>query len=170
MAKKPAKRRRSNKFRAIRVATSVTLGALANNGVVASGLNSGGFDNEIYAISVDAMISVRNLTAGEGPLLCGYAHSDYTTAEIAEAILAQDGLFDNLIEQEQGKRHVRDAGFISGIASEEVLFDGKVKRTKLGFRVGDAQDVQMFVMNRSGATLTTGGIVETVGKLYLTLQ
>ncbi len=162
--------KRNKKFRTVRVAASATLGALANNAVVAVGLNSGGFDNEIYAISVDGMISVRELTAGQGPLLVGYAHSDYTTAEIAEAILAQDGLFDNLIEQEQGKRFVRDAIFLSGIATEEVANDGKMKRTKLGFRVGDAQDVQMFVMNRSGAPLTTGAIVEIIGKMYLTLQ
>ncbi len=167
MAKTSRRRRRRSGLIVVRAQGSVTLGTLSNLIVVASGLNPDGPNDTMWAISADLLLSTDGMTAGEGPLLVGIAHSDYSVVEIAEALAAGNFNQSDKIDVERGRRFVRDTGYFPVIATHEVIGDGKAIRTKLGFRVEAGQDLQLFVQNRSGVALTTGGIVKFDGKMYL---
>ncbi len=57
-------------------------------------------------------------------------------------------------------------GMLPQIAIDEVMGDGRPKRTRLGFSVGSGFGVELFVLNNAGTTLTTGAIVICNGNLY----
>ncbi len=121
-----------------------------------------------YCISADCLWAIRDLTAGEGPLQVGLAHSDYTASEIKEALEA-GASFDpgDKVEQEQARRLVRRSGQFAGQVPQEIINDGRPKRTKLGFMVSQGFNLNLWVKNKSGATLTTGAVVEISGTLYV---
>ncbi len=149
----------------INVRESIALGALVDEVVIKS--DSDAMNNDFFLISADLTWSLRDLTAGEGPIQCGLAHGDYTVGEIQEH-LNISGMEDagDKIAQEQGRRLVRRAGMFSGILAAETLNDGKPIRTRGKFTVQDLFAVGFWAQNQGGATLTTGGFVEVNGKLY----
>lgn len=110
---------------------------------------------------------MRNHTGSEGPVTVGFAHGDYTVAEIKEALEANAGLSDSdQVAIEQARRKVRVAGHFTGLSTDEVLNDGKMLRTRLNFRLGDSDELAIWAYNQNGAALTTGSVVECMGKLY----
>ncbi len=167
MAKHSSKKRRGN-FRAIKFNTQVALATLADEIIVKVNLFPNNSTMQTYCISVDSNIAVRDNTAGEGPIEVGYAHGDYDVTEIKEATEA-GASFDpgNKVSQEHNRRLVRMAGQLPMQAVDEVLNDGRPKRTKLGFMVSQGFNLAFYVKNKSGAALTTGAIVECYGTLYV---
>ncbi len=164
MAKKKASRRRS-RLAVINVSETLALTTLADNAVVA--VDSDPFGREFYAISADLYWAMKNHTAGQGPIILGIAHNDYTDVEVAEA-LNLTGMEDpgDKIAYEQGRRLVRRAGQFSGVGTDEVLNDGKVKRVRIGFVITDGFSLGFWAQNKSDAALTTGTIVDIQGKIY----
>ncbi len=160
------KRRYNPNFVGIRVNNSVALSTLADGAVLKLTLMQ--VTQEFYAITGHLSYSIRDLAAGEGPLLIGLAHGDYTVTEIKEAIEADQTSQGTKIEQEQTRRKVRDVGFVGGAASaEDALFDhGRIQKTKMGFHLEDGQNAVAWVQNLTGATLTTGAFLEVTGKIY----
>ncbi len=102
-------------------------------------------------------------TAGDGPVVVGLAHSDYTAAEIEECLEA-GGTWDegDKVAQEQGKRLVRIVGTIGD--SEEDINDGMPVKTKLNWLLATGDTLQTFIWNR-GIQMTTGMTVEVSGHL-----
>ncbi len=149
----------------INVSEQITVGALANNAVEAA--VSDPFGREFYLISADLLWNLRSATPGEGAIIVGIAHGDYTDPEIAEH-LNVTGMEDpgDQIAKEQGRRLVRRSGQFSVVASEETLNDGKPIRTKGRFVMTDGFALSFWAQNKSGATLTTGQVVNVNGKLY----
>lgn len=163
-----AKRRsskRKQRLAVINVDESIVLSTLADNAAIS--VDSDPFGREFYAISADLYWGLDGLTAGQGPIIVGMAHNDYTDVEVAEN-LNLTGMEDpgDKIAQEQGRRLVRRAGQFSGVSTNEVLNDGKAKRTKLGFVITDGFSLGFWAQNKSNATLTTGAAVNVNGKLY----
>jgi len=98
------KKRGSAGFRAIRIKSSITLGALADGVVLSAGPIGGTtFADRTYVISTDLRWAISGHTAGEGPLVVGVSHSDYSDAEVEEALEAQNALRSDKIAQEQGR-------------------------------------------------------------------
>ncbi len=118
-------------------------------------------------ISADLNWSVRDLTPTEGPVEVGLSTNDLSITEIIESLDAVPSGRDDVIALERTKRPVREVGMFSGVAAEEVLNDGKPIRTRMGFRHSATTATNIFAVNRSGATLTTGGVVTVTGKLYV---
>ncbi len=164
--KRSYSRKRSRKnFVAIPYKFTIALGTLANGIVISIPFQTLGED--LYIISVDAAWSLRNLTAGEGPISVGFAHGDYSVTEIKEALDAEVTDPDDKIAMERSRRQVRVVGSFPGLNTEEVLNHGNKLRQKIGFSIGDGHFLQGWAQNDSGnANLTTGANVLISGHIY----
>ncbi len=165
MARKRRGRRRG--FQAIPFNAELALGTLANDTLVKVSMLGGVFEEDFYCISVDALWSIKDLTAGGVPIEVGYNHGDLIATEVVQALDAN--LLDpsDIIQREHARRPVRRVGkFTDGAKTDMELNDGTLLRSKLKFMVNDQHAIQAWMINRSGATLTTGAIVNISGTLY----
>ncbi len=155
--------RRKQRFVYIPFTAQVALATLNDNTVLSAGLFGTVLVEDLYFHRIDATWSIRDLTPGEGPIEVGLNHGDYTNAEILEALDAN--LFDptDLVAAEQAGRKVRRVGKFSGALEAEVLNDGKPIRRAIRFKIGSTKEMEMFAVNRSGANLTTGAILDVEG-------
>lgn len=152
-------------YRKLKLNETMSLATLAAGDVISQAF--GGTLNERRVItSLVGLWSLRNLTAGQGPVEVGVAHSDYTAAEIEEC-LENLGSWDegDLIAEEQTRRKVRMIGAFSGETTDETLNDGKPIRTKLNWVVASGDTLQVWAWNRDSGTLTTGSQVVLDGHL-----
>lgn len=161
-------RKRNVKFSVIKFDFERSLGTLAADALTSINVLSNNMARPCYVISADTWWGKTGGTVGEGPLEVGYAHSNLSTAEIDEALLAEPNSPGEIIEREQATRPVRIAGLFSGFDTAESLNDGKVMRTKCGFTLDEGQNVLMWVKSLSKvANLTTGTFIRGIGKLYV---
>ena len=169
MAKKRGgNRRRNGRFATGNISTSLNLGALGDNVAISANMGDTTNGRGMHVLSIDLGVAIRDLTPGEGPIDIVVAHSDYSAAEIIEALSSNAGwVQDDLIEMERSRRMVRHVGTFSGLAESETLFDGRKRRFKLNWKLTEGKTVLLTAINRSAAALTTGGIVEGSGKAYL---
>ncbi len=165
MAKHRKSKGRRQSLAVINVSESLALLTLADDAVL--GVDTDPFGREFYAISADLYWGVRNHTAGEGPIIVGIAHNDYTDVEVAEN-LNLTGMEDpgDQIAKEQGRRLVRRAGQFAGQTTDEVLNDGKPMRVRIGFVITDGFSLAFWAQNKNGGSLTTGAVLEISGKIY----
>lgn len=151
-------------FVAIPFATNLALSTLGDDTVLKVATHGSAFGEDIFLISGDFFFSVQNSTSGEFPLIYGVAHNDLSVTEIKEALEAELTDPDDLIVKERTKRPVRKIAIQND--TNVPMNDGKPIRQKLGFTVGDGHSLALFVYNQSGATLTTGTIIEMNGTLF----
>ncbi len=127
---------------------------------------TGSADGAYRVRSIKAAWNSQELTDADGPLVVGYAHSDYTVTEIKECIEASAAIsVGSLIEQERSNRLVRVVGTL-GDAIDDVLNDGEPISTKLNWLIPIGKAVNMFVYN-DGITMTTGAAVRVNGSLWI---
>lgn len=145
------------------ISEEMAVGAIGDQGF--SGIDVGETVNErTFVSSVVASYGLNNFTAGEGPVGIYIAHSDYTNAEVAEAILATNG-WDrgNKVAREQAKRLVRLVGLAEiEDDGEEKLFDGRPRKIKLNWLLEEGDTLQFGVFALSG-TITAGGQIDVLG-------
>ncbi len=170
---KPGRRRGG--FVAIPIAGSVALGTLGDNAVITVG-SSGSYGEDLFIISVDLSASIRGLTAGEGdPMTLTISHSDYSDAEVQEALDVTLVDPDDKIEQERARRLVRKVGVFQQEGQMDDTFTAlralgrngnPVMRQKCRFSIGDGFTLDIGVWNRSGGALQTGAQLEFDGTVY----
>jgi len=163
-----AKRRRNANFEQVPVSRNGSLATLADGAVDVTLIQASAFGRSSRIHSVDLLWTLRGLTAGEGPLLFGVAHSDYTAAEIVEALAATIVDGSDKIALEQARRLVRRIGIFSGFDTNETFNDGKSMKTRLNWEIQDGKSLNIWVLNNSGAILTTGSAVQVNGHINLT--
>ncbi len=164
---KHIKRRRGSGLVVINIDMAVTLATLANQTVIVDSPAANElFSRSLYVISSDLYVTLRGATAGEGPIEVGWAHSDLSTGEIAEGILADTSNRNDQIALEQAGRKIRKIGMFGNLGTNEVLNDGKDVRTKIRFMVDTGNGLALYAFNRSGSALTTGQVVIITGKIY----
>ncbi len=147
---------------------SQALSTLGDNTVLTTNITAA-LVEPLYVMSMDITWGLRGGTAGEGPIRCGANHGDYNVAEILEALNAGQqitGRNVDMIEKEQARRLVRKVMSFDGLTTNEDWNDGNVKRVKLGWTIGVGKTLNLFEVNRSGAALTGGQVVEFSGKIY----
>ncbi len=169
MAHRPRRRavarKRSRKgFMVWPVQVQLALSTLGGGTVISAALLT--LDEDAFFISADLSWSMRDHTATEGPIVVGLAHGDLAVAEIAEAIVASPTHPGDIIAMERARRPVRNVGQLPGLNTEEVLNHGDVKRSPIKFRVDDTTTLNIWAQNQSGASLTTGTILEVSGVIY----
>ncbi len=122
---------------------------------------------DVLILSVDTIHTIRDLTAGEGPLEFGVADASLTVTEIAECLDASPAHKNDVPAVEHAKRKVRSIGMFDGAVGAEKFNEGRPRRIKLNWLIPASQSFPNFwVRNRSGATLTTGAIVEMNNRFY----
>lgn len=148
---------------------SFALATLASNDVLSGNL-AGTVDRNCRVTSIEATYSLHNLTAGEGPVVVGVSHGDYTDAEIEEALEAGSGGWTKAdkVSAEQANRLVREIGTFSGEATEETLNEGRPIKTKLNWGLATGQQLKIWAWNKSGGPLTTGSSVKATGHGWIT--
>ncbi len=160
-------RRRGSRLVVIPFSGSIALSTLANGIVIKVNFFSNAFDNEFYALSVRANWSIRTLTAGEVPIDFGYSLADYSVAEIAEKLNADEANQRlNQIAAEQARRKIRRTGIFAGPETDQTYADGQQQTSKLKFVIPDGGNLIGYARNSSGATLTTGATIQVFGTLF----
>ncbi len=164
MAKHRSMKKRN--YEDIEVDKTLALGTLASGQSSEVNLTSDTASENFITTRVELAWAIRDLTPGEGPLQVGVAKSDYTTTEI-DAFLENASGFTrgNLIQQEISRRQVRAIGVFPGELAHEVLNDGKEIKTRLNWRILEDSTLAAFIYNNSGASLTTGAVLEVRGRI-----
>ncbi len=110
--------------------------------------------------SIVATWSLDGMVAGQGPIIFGVAHADYTDAEI-EAVIENTGAWNSgdRTQQEVARRLVRQIGVFvgkQGTGTNDVQWnDGKPVKTKLNWPLITGQTLRMWAYNISAADLST---------------
>jgi len=166
-------RRRFN-LRKVRIASGIAVGALAAGDVIASaGTNA--VADKLRIISVDCAYGVSDLAAQvDDSFQFGWAHSDYTAAEIEECLEAGGAIdLGDKIAQERGNRLVREVGMISSsglTASGGGGFpfnDGRRVKTRLNWLLSAGDTLNLWVRNASGVIYTTGSSLQANGDIWV---
>jgi len=141
---------------------SLALSTLAAKTVISSD-NSESLVEKAWLSSLVARWSLSNFTAnaGDGPILVGVAHSDYSSTEIEEWIEnVQDWAEEDQIGAERGKRKIKQVGMFdippnTTPSSAMVLNDGKPIRTKCGWQLRTGQTVKFWAYNKGTSALAS---------------
>ncbi len=161
---KNTRRRRFN-LRRVKITPELNLGTLASDTALVVGA-TGASTATYRCMSLKTTWNLQNLTASEGPITVGYAHSDYSVAEIKEC-LESAGAIDvgDKIAQERANRLVRIVGSLD--AEESSLKNGQPVSTKLNWLIPIGKFVNVFAFNESTATLTTGSSLKVAGDMWV---
>ncbi len=166
MARKRKRGKNRRGFVAIPFSGSLSLATLVDESVLITSLFGSNFGEDIFVISIDSLWAIRDLTSGETPIEVGFAHGDLQVSELIATLVVELTDPDDIIAREVARRPVRRAGVFGASGTDLVLNDGKHIRTTMKISIGDGHNVSVWAANRSGATLTTGAIVEFSGTLY----
>ncbi len=160
-----AKRRRASRGRLVYLPfdESITLGTLVANGISTNALQTLTQDFDI--VGVKATVSFTDVTQGEGPLEVGWAQSELTGVQIVANRDASPTSQWDVLANEQSKRKVRVFGKSAG-TTDESLNNGLAVWRKMFLRIPSGKALcDLWIINRSGATLTTGAIVNLQGSV-----
>ncbi len=159
-------RRRFN-LRRVRITAEEALLTLGSDTAFTQTL-TGTSANRYRLVSAKISWALTNLTAGEGPIHVGFAHSDYSVTEIKECIESQTSIdINDKVANERAQRLVRTVGVLRGVAGGAVLNDGKPITTRLNWLIGIGQSVNFFSWNEGTAALTTGVLVTLTGDIWV---
>ncbi len=163
MAKRRRRRRRSmGRYIRGTVDEELDLGTLAARTAI-----SAIFDNVVNERTlVSSLVATWSLAdwtvaTGDGPVLVGVAHSDYTSAEIEEYLeQTQSWNEGNMIAQEINTRKIRRVGQfespIGGVAADSVVLnDGRAIKVKLNWIILQGQSLQVWAYNMGGSAFAT---------------
>ncbi len=161
-------RRKSPNFVVLKVSASLALGALANDTVITATLLD--LNDDLKIIGVDLTWNIGNYTlSNEGPVEVGLSTNAYTVTQILEAVDASPSSRSDEIALERSARRVRHVGVFPLAANPagESLNDGKpVRSRRLYWPLSTDRNVVIWGLNRSGAALTTGAVIDVQGKVY----
>lgn len=144
----------------------ISLGTLGAGQALAQDFDDN-VNDRMYAVSADVIVSMEGHTAGEGPLVCILAHSDYTGTEVLEWYQATQAWdLGDMIAQEQRRRKCRLIGVLPGDQENEVLNDGEPVRVPLKFYLESGKTLAQVLINNDGSALTTGTVVHYDGKIW----
>ncbi len=140
---------------------TLALGTLATRTLI-GGNASETVTEKTWVSSVVATWAMQGFTpaSGDGPILVGLAHSDYSDAEI-EAWVENSGSWsegDLVSTTEVGRRKCKMVGIFRGITAETfaaVLNEGRPIRTKLNWMLVTGQTVKIWAFNLGSSALAT---------------
>ncbi len=163
-------RRRFN-LRKVRIASFVNAGALASLDVIVGPITNN-LSDDMRFMSVDLTYSLDDIgaTQDDGQEF-GLAHSDYTAAEIEEALEASQSIdLGNKVASEQANRLVRVIGNFQGApgtGAGKSFNNGLPVKTKLNWKMSSGDQLSLWIRNGSGTVYTTGARVSILGNLWV---
>ncbi len=146
--------------------------------LAAKTLTSASFDNVVNERTlVSSVVARYSMTAftkstGDGPIMVGLAHGDYSNTEIEEFIENQGSWNEgDKIARERGARQIRMVGIFENPADEAesvVLNDGKPIKTKMNWILNQGITLKLWAYNLGTSALaTTAPIVQAEGHANL---
>ncbi len=171
MAHKRGRKRSMKGYTKGVVNEALALSTLAPNTLISALFDEAPVER-MLASSLVATWSIDDLLAGQGPLIFGVAHSDYTDAEI-EAYIENAGSWDtgDKIAQEVGKRLVRIIGSMvgeQGTGTDDVRFNsGRPIKTKLNWMLNTGDTLRLWAYNKDTGALTLNAILNADGHINL---
>ncbi len=162
MARKPRRNRKFRKYLRGNVDETLNLGTLAATTLVGANFDES-VNERTYLSSLKAIHTLDLLTqaAGQGPIMVGVAHSDYSDAEI-EAWIENTGSWDegDLVNQEIAKRKIRRVGVFDPQGEDTTvatvaLNEGRPITTKCGWILLQGQTLKQWAYNLGTAALAT---------------
>ncbi len=158
-----AKNNKRKGYRYLPVDEQLAVGTLGARSVIKSDFDSV-LDNDMFFMSFRGTWAIEAHTAAEGPIVVGLAHSDYTSAEVEEALEAIASWDQgDKVAQEQARRKVRTVGVFDGLTTIEKLNDGRAFTTKLRFMVEIGETLAAWAWNQDAAQLADGTILKVQG-------
>ncbi len=105
-------------------------------------------------------MSEFTVASGDGPIVVGIAHSDYTATEIEEWVENSDSWnIASEVEKEISRRKIRRVGVFRAAAAgglgAAVLNQGRPVRTKCNWMLNTGQTVDLWAYNTGGSALAT---------------
>ncbi len=146
--------------------TTLDLGALAATTGVLVATHTVVESAWISSIKCSYSMADFTIQADAGPILVGVAHSDYSLAEVEEWI-ENTGSWseaDTVQSREVGRRYIRRIGEFTqqSLLGVNTLEDGRLIRTKCGWRVATGQGLNFFCYNVGSAPVAVTTPVVTV--------
>jgi len=173
MTKKSHGRKKFRKYLRGNIDHKLPLDVLAANTLVGNNIADTVVDTT-WVSSVKAAWTLAEFTpaAGDGPILVGIAHSDYSDAEIEAFVENITGSWDagDLVSQEIARRKIRVVGtFPSPDTSVAtiVLNDGRQLTTKAGWSLSEGDTIRIWAYNTGDSSLTAGSAVRVNGHANL---
>ena len=165
MARRSKRRyKRNRKLVKIPVTSTLSLAGIGSGGIT-DGNATTIMARDFFAVGFKGDYSIKDFTASEGPVKIGWAHGDYTSTEVQEMLNAENIDDSDKITNEKARRLVRPVGKFAGFATDEVLQDGRLIWTRLGFTLQEGIALSHWAINRSGGTWTSG-VVTLDGHLW----
>ncbi len=167
-----ARKRRRFNLRRVRINGTSGAGALAALDV-ATNVVSAAVTNTMRFISLDAVYSLTDLGAAiDDAFEFGVAHSDYSAAEIEEALEASGSMdLGDKVAMEQANRLVRTIGTISPAGTPagggKMFNDGKPVKTRLNWLMAIGDTLNVWIRNGSGVVWTSGAGISILGNLWV---
>ena len=152
MGKNPKRKRRFRKYLRGSINHTLALSTLAAKTLITS-LVGDVVTEKAWCSSVKLAWQVAEWTpaVGDGPIMVGVAHSDYSTAEL-EAWIENTSSWEegDQVQQEIAKRKIRRVGTfttLGDVAAQMTLNDGKPIRTKCGWMLTTGQTIRVWAYN-----------------------
>ncbi len=168
---KRGRRKRPFNLRKVRVARSLSIGALAAGDLI-FGTVLVASTNRYRVVSTNVSYSLTDLAAliDDGQEF-GLSHSSYTDAEV-ETCLESSTAIDiiNLVEQEQANRLVRPLGYFTGAPGTDGSKshnDGMPVKTKLNWLIGIGDTLNMWIRNGSDTAYSSGTRLTVIGDIWV---
>ncbi len=170
-----ARKRSTRRFnlRRVRVAGNLGAGALATQDLVTGPLTAVAGDT-YRLVTADLAFAWTDVGAIiDDGMEFGFAHSDYTAAEIEECLEAQTSIdLGDKIAQERANRLVRTIGMIGSgqisAAAQGVVFDGgKRRKIKLNWKIAIGDTLDLWIRNASSVVWTTGSGLSAIGDIWI---
>lgn len=140
--------------------------------IVTSGLFDETVNERTLISSIVATYSLENFTSGpgDGPMVVGIAHGDYSGTEIEETLESTDSWKEgDKVAQEIARRQIRTIGVFDdkdGAATVH-LNDGKPIKTKLNWILTTGQTLRLWVYNSGSSALSTVPVAHCQGHVNL---
>ncbi len=101
----------------------------------------------------------------------GVAHSDYTAAEIEEALEGTGGIdLGDKIGQERANRLVREIGAFANtpqVSGGVGVNDGRPIKTRLNWKISIGDTLVLWARNASGVVFVTGSAIGATGNMWI---
>ena len=169
MARKP---KRKFNLRRVGLSSLASIGALAAaDATSVAVMNS--TTEPLRFMSVNASFVWSGKAEIDDALTFGFAHSDYSSAEVEECLEAGAAInTGDKIAEEQSNRLVRTIGTIAGVSaaaagSGAAFNNGNPVKVRLNWLMGIGDTLNIFIRNSSGVVYSAGGALTVNGDLWV---